>query len=51
MCIVHPMRYVNWSREAEYEPSRPQDDVKGGLLRMVMLGDKLEDGQTEQVLE
>jgi hypothetical protein len=29
-----------------YEPSRPQDDVTGGLLRMVMLGDKLEDGQT-----
>jgi hypothetical protein len=24
MCIVHLMRYDNWSRDAEDEPSRPQ---------------------------
>jgi hypothetical protein len=28
-----------------------QVDVMGGLLRMVMLVDELEDGQTEQVSE
>jgi hypothetical protein len=49
MCIMHPMRYVNWSRDAEDKPSRPQDDVAGGLLRMVMLVDEPKDGQAEQV--
>jgi hypothetical protein len=24
MCIVHPMRYGNWSRDEEDELSRPQ---------------------------
>jgi hypothetical protein len=43
------MRYVNWSRDAEDEPSRPQDDVKCGLLHKVMLVDQPKDGQTEQV--
>jgi hypothetical protein len=46
---MHPMRYVNWSRDAEDEPSRPQDDVKCGLLHKVMLVDQPKDGQTEQV--
>ena len=51
MCIVHPMRYVNWSRDVEDESSWSQDGITGGLLRMVMLVDELEDGQTEQVSE
>jgi hypothetical protein len=37
MCIVHPMRYVNWSRDAEDEPSRPQ-------VRATLHGDA--DGRT-----
>jgi hypothetical protein len=49
MCIVHPIRYVNWSRDAEDDPSRPQDDVAGGLLRRMMLMDESEEGRTEQV--
>jgi hypothetical protein len=38
------MRYVNWSRDVEDEPSRPQDVVKHDLLRKVMLMDEPEDG-------
>jgi hypothetical protein len=43
------MRYVNWSRDAEDEPSRLQDDVKRGLLHKVMLMDQPKDGQTQRV--
>jgi hypothetical protein len=49
MCIVHPMRYVNWSCDAEDDPSWPQDDVAGGLPRRMMLMDESEEGQTEKV--
>jgi hypothetical protein len=51
MCIIHLIRCASWSRDAEDEPSRPQDDVMGGLLCMVLLVDLPEDGQTERVSE
>jgi hypothetical protein len=43
MCIMHLIRCASWARDAEDEPSRPHDDVTGGLLRMVMLVGELED--------
>jgi hypothetical protein len=41
---MHLIRYASWSRDAEDEPSWPQDDVTSGLLHMVMLMDEPEDG-------
>jgi hypothetical protein len=40
MCMMHLIRWANWARDAEDDPSRPQDDVTGGLLRKVMLMDE-----------
>jgi hypothetical protein len=37
-------RYIKWSRNAEDELSRPQNDVKRGLLHKVMLMDEPEYG-------
>jgi hypothetical protein len=51
MHIMHLIRCARWSRDAEDEPSRPQDDVTGGLIRKVMRMDEPEDGQTKQVSE
>jgi hypothetical protein len=44
MCTMYLIRYANCSRDAEDEPSRPQDDVSGGLLHKIMLVDQPEDG-------
>jgi hypothetical protein len=48
---MHLIRCARWSCDAEDEPSRPQDDVMGGLIRKVMRMDEPEDGQTKQVSE
>jgi hypothetical protein len=50
MCIMHFIRRASWSRDAEDEPSRPQDIVKRELLRKVMLMDEPKDGWPDQVL-
>jgi hypothetical protein len=51
MCIMHLIKCASWARDAEDEPSQPQDAVKREPLRKVLLMDEHEDGQTEQVSE
>jgi hypothetical protein len=50
MHIMHLIRCASWARDAKDAPSRPQDDVTGGLLHEVMLVDQPEGGQADQVL-
>jgi hypothetical protein len=52
MCIMHfnQVRLLI-TRCGGQEPSRPQVDVTGGLLRIVKLIDESEDGWTKQVSE
>jgi hypothetical protein len=49
MCVMHLIRCASWARDAEGDPSRPQDDVTGGLLRKVMLMDEPKNGWPDQV--
>jgi hypothetical protein len=48
---MHLIRCASWSRDAEDNPSRPQDVVTGWVTPQVDVDDEPKDRQTEQVSE
>jgi hypothetical protein len=48
---MHLIRCASWSRDAEDNPSRPQDVVTGWVTLQGDADDEPEDRQTEQISE